>query len=90
MFDKISNSWRLVKASAAVLAADKELMIFPIISAIGTLIVTLTFAFPLFLSGFFESMLGGVGQIVGLVILFVFYFLQHRSGRCGYDPPERR
>ena len=77
MFDKISNSWRLVKASAAVLAADKELMIFPIISAIGTLIVTLTFAFPLFLSGFFENMLGGVGQIVGIVVLFVFYIVQY-------------
>lgn len=77
MFDKISNSWRLVKASAAVLSADKELMIFPIISAIGTIIVTLTFAFPLFLSGLFENVLGGAGQIVGIVVLFLFYMVQY-------------
>ena len=77
MFDKISNSWRLVKASAAVLSADKELMIFPIISAIGTIIVTLTFAFPLFLSGLIENMLGGAGQIVGIIVLFLFYMVQY-------------
>ena len=77
MFDKISNSWRLVKASAAVLSADKELMIFPIISALGTIIVTLTFAFPLFLSGLFESVLGGAGQIVGIIVLFLFYMVQY-------------
>ena len=77
MFDKLSNSWRLVKASAAVLMADKELMIFPVISAIGALIVSLTFAFPLFLSGFFESVLGGAGQIVGIVVLFIFYIVQY-------------
>jgi hypothetical protein len=77
MFDKISNSWRLVKASAAVLSADKELMIFPIISAIGTIIVTLTFAFPLFLSGLFENMFDGAGQIVGIIVLFLFYMVQY-------------
>ncbi|MCL4870567.1 MAG: hypothetical protein KJ063_16515 [Anaerolineae bacterium] len=77
MFSKISNSWQLVKASAAVLAADKELMIFPIISAIGTIIVTLTFAFPLILSGFFEGVFGGLGQIVGFLVLFVFYVVQY-------------
>ena len=31
MFARISNSWQLVKASVAVLRADKELVIFPII-----------------------------------------------------------
>ena len=48
MFTKLSNSWELVKASARVLAADKELLIFPILSTIGTIIVSLTFALPLF------------------------------------------
>ena len=48
MFTRISNSWQLVKASAAVLRADKELIIFPIVSMIGVLIVTATFAAPPF------------------------------------------
>ena len=32
MFEKFSRSWELVKASAAVLRSDKELMVFPIVS----------------------------------------------------------
>jgi len=33
MFERFANSWTLVKASASVLSADKELMVFPAISA---------------------------------------------------------
>ncbi len=36
MFEKFSNSWKLVKAAASVLAADRELVIFPILSTIGS------------------------------------------------------
>ena len=36
MFDKFSRSWELVKASAAVLRSDKELMVFPVVSAVAT------------------------------------------------------
>ena len=39
MLDKISRSWTLVKASAAVLRSDKELLLFPVISSIATLLV---------------------------------------------------
>jgi len=55
MFTRISNSWALVKASAEVLRADKELIVFPIISMIGVLIVTATFAIPMILAGTFEA-----------------------------------
>ena len=34
MFEKFSRSWELVKASAAVLRSDKELMLFPLISGV--------------------------------------------------------
>jgi hypothetical protein len=34
MFRRISGSWELAKASAAVLAADKALIVFPNVSAI--------------------------------------------------------
>jgi hypothetical protein len=78
MFTRLSNSWELLKASLRVLAADKELVIFPIISTIGVLIVTLTFALPMFLSNFFDGVfLGGQIQILGLVVLFVFYVVQY-------------
>ncbi len=77
MFTRLSNSWELVKASAKVLAADKELLIFPILSSIGTLIITLTFALPLFLSNFFDSLFSTRLQIAGLLVLFLFYIVQY-------------
>lgn len=72
-----SNSWKLFKASLKVLAADKELLIFPIISSIGLMIVTATFALPMFLSGFFDSMVAGGVQISGFLVLFLFYVVQY-------------
>ena len=43
MIEKFSRSWELVKASAAVLRSDKELMLFPLISGAATLVVLATF-----------------------------------------------
>ena len=78
MFRSLSNSWGLVKASAAVLRSDKELVVFPIVSAIGVLIVTATFAVPLFLAGLFDQMytdghgLQPLGMLVALVSVVLY------------------
>ncbi len=79
MFRSLSNSWELVKASAVVLRSDKELVIFPIVSAIGVLIVTATFAVPLFLAGLFDQMYtDGHGlQPLGMLVAFLFYLIQY-------------
>jgi hypothetical protein len=79
MFRSLSNSWELVKASAAVLRSDKELVVFPIVSAIGVLIVTATFAVPLFLAGLFDQMYtDGHGlQPLGMLVAFLFYLVQY-------------
>ena len=77
MLAKIQNSWNLIKASAAVLSADKELIIFPILSSIALLIVTASFAVPLFAAGFFDQMLGGKSEIFHYVVLFCFYVVQY-------------
>lgn len=73
MFQKLSNSWQLVKASASVLQADKELVVFPLIS-FGALVAT----FVIFFAPFAVFGLGGqVSQsmeIVGWVVMFLFYF----------------
>ncbi|NQT61579.1 MAG: hypothetical protein HQ556_01355 [Candidatus Marinimicrobia bacterium] len=74
MFKRISKSWQLVKASAAVLKADRELIVFPIISLICVFIVTATFAIPTFLTGIVDNI--GVDQqipILGYVFGFSFY-----------------
>ena len=74
MFERISYSWELVKASAAVLRDDKELIVFPIISMIGAVVVTISFAVPMFLAGIFDSWTSGQGNgIFSLIVAFLFY-----------------
>ena len=77
MFARISNSWQLVKASAEVLRADKELIVFPIISMIGVVIVTATFAIPMFLTGIIDTVTGEGGEALGIVVAFLFYVVQY-------------
>jgi hypothetical protein len=76
MFSKIRNSWALIVDSAAVLRADKELIVFPILSAIVGLVVTIGFIFPTMMAGLFDSLLGGRVQGLGLVVAFIFYAVQ--------------
>ena len=73
MFAKFSRSWELAKASAAVLRSDKELLVFPVVSGIATLIVLATFAVPVFA---FKLFANGVGP-VNLAVGFVFYLCQY-------------
>ena len=79
MFEKLSNSWRLVKASAAVLKADKELLVFPLVSAGLTILVTATFLVPLVFAGVFDSTVasGTRVPVMGWVIGFAFYVVQY-------------
>lgn len=77
MFRRIANSWELIKASAAVLRADKELIVFPIVSAIGILLVTITFFLPLAFAGAFDALLAGGATVLGIVVLFLFYLVQY-------------
>jgi len=79
MLDRLSNSWQLVKASAAVLRADRELLFFPVISAILSLIVVFTFAVPALLSGAFTP--GPDGELSmgpeSYLVAFLFYVVQY-------------
>ena len=77
MFRRIATSWELIKASAAVLAADTELLVFPIVSAIGVLVVTASFALPMLLAGFFDSLAAGGATVLGAVVAFGFYLVQY-------------
>ena len=77
MFARFSNSWQLIKASAAVLSADKELIIFPIISALGTLVVTISFALPMLFSGFFDAIATNNSGILPFIVAFLFYVVQY-------------
>jgi len=43
---KFARSWALMKASANILRQDKELMLFPLLAGLASLIVVATFAWP--------------------------------------------
>jgi len=78
MAGKFARSWALVQASAAVLKADKELLVFPLVSAIAVIIVVATFVAPVFATGMYKSM--GHGQPVNpgmYAWAFLFYFVQY-------------
>jgi hypothetical protein len=54
MAGSFSNSWTLVKASANVLRLDKELVVFPLLSGIAAILVTVSFIAPLAVTGGWE------------------------------------
>lgn len=70
MFEKFSRSWEMVKASAAVLRSDRELMLFPVLSGLATLLVLATFALPTLALRLFSDGFGVTGALLG----FAFYF----------------
>ncbi len=77
MFQRFSNSWQLIKASAAVLSADKELVVFPIISALGTILITLSFALPMFFTGMFDAIAANNSGLLPFIVAFLFYVAQY-------------
>ena len=80
MLTRLSNSWELVKASAAVLRADKELVVFPIISSIGVLLVSVSFILPMIFAGVLDGQISGEAgyiNIISFIIAFLFYLAQY-------------
>lgn len=64
-----------MKASAGVLRSDKELVVFPIVSAIALLIVSAAFFLPLDSIGFFDG-LEDPG-VLEIAVVFAFYLVQY-------------
>jgi hypothetical protein len=79
VFDKLANSWDLVKASAAVLRADTELLLFPVISAVLSIFVVVTFFVPAVLTGFITAGQGEASALSGGAYAFIllFYVVQY-------------
>ena len=78
MFEKFSRSWSLVKASADVLRQDKELLVFPAISVVASLIVMASFLLPLFGLLDFKAIEQGGREPVWLYAWgFLFYLAQY-------------
>ena len=77
MFERFSRSWELIKASGAVLRQDQELLLFPLFSAIATLVVSASFIVPLVLTGALEQTGAQGTEAPVLVFVFLFYLVQY-------------
>jgi hypothetical protein len=82
MFSTFSRSWELVKQSFNVLRSDRELLLFPFISMIGVILVTIVFSIPLFFTGLIQNVANGENgsngtSILGYVLLFLFYLVMY-------------
>lgn len=77
MFARFSQSWSLVKASASVLRSDKELLLFPLLSGIASLIVIASFFVPAMLAGVFDGVRDGEQGVVMYGVVFAFYVVQY-------------
>ena len=77
MFERASQTWEIMKCCVGVLKKDKELMVFPILSAVSLVLVMASWFAPLAMS---KSLLAGMVDthgnftVTAWVYLFLFYF----------------
>ena len=92
MFDTFRRSWELTKASLAVLRADKELLLFPFVSFIALVVVTLSFAIPwLLVGGLTEVESRGPGvTLIGAAASGIFTASLYRYATKGDAGPAFR
>ncbi len=81
MFEAFSRSWAYAKTSYGILWGHKRLLIFPVLSGLAAIIVTLSFFWPAYGSGALERWLEGGGEgadRTGMyVTAFFFYFCNY-------------
>lgn len=80
MFNRITRSCDLLKASATVLKADRHLLVFPLLSGVAVTLVLLCFALPIFGLGAFDGLhsqddLTPVLYSMGFLFYVVQYFI---------------
>ena len=74
---RFARSWALVKGSAAVLRSDRELLLFPLLSGLCTLLVAATFIAPLAFGGAFAGIDEGDTPVWLWPLAFAFYLSQY-------------
>ena len=77
MFTKISNSWGLAKESYGVLKQDKELMVFPVVSAVMTVLLLASFFVPAATMIDWATLdtEAPTTRALGFLLTFMFYFI---------------
>lgn len=80
MFDVFRRSYGIFRQSLAILQADREILIFPVLSGIAMIFVFALMIGGGFVMGVFRAILesagqGSISEIIGYAVLFVWYFL---------------
>jgi hypothetical protein len=80
MLATVSRSYQIFRQSLAVLQQDKEILIFPVLSGIATLLAFGGLVFGGVITGFFSRLLSAgdrslEGNLLGYGALFVWYFV---------------
>lgn len=76
MAGTFSRSIDLLKNTWQVLMMDKELLLFPVLSGLVTILIVLTFLFPVLFMGVLGE-IGGFGPLVWFLALFFFYYISY-------------
>lgn len=77
MAGRLQRSWDLVKASAAVLRSDKQLLLFPLLSGLCALIVSASFLVPLAVTHVGQAGDDVAASPLTWLVLFAFYVVQY-------------
>jgi hypothetical protein len=77
-FTRLSNGWQLALNSFSVLKANRQLIIFPILSAIAMLLAISTFVVAMFASaGWDAELLRNQSPVANYAILFLYYLVNY-------------
>lgn len=72
---KFNDSIELVKECVGVMRSDEELSIFPVISALGVLLVTAAFVIPMYFGGLLDRLQADSGPVATDYVVLFFYYL---------------
>jgi len=76
MTGTISRSIDLLRNTWQVLTMDKELLLFPVMSGLATILIVITFILPVLFLGLLGK-ISGFGPVVWILTLFFFYFISY-------------
>ena len=71
----LGRTWELSKQSFAVLRADKEILLFPVMSAVAAILVSVTFVIPLWFAGAFAGAGESALPALAYPALFAYYYV---------------
>jgi uncharacterized protein DUF6159 len=77
MAGSLGNSVALMKASVNVLKLDKELMVFPVLSGVASVLVLASFVAPIAFTGAGGVFTSGESGYLVLSVVFLFYVVQY-------------